>query len=73
MAASGNHAELKSGDVVRLKSGGPVMTAERVFDRVPRPFAHCAWFDGRAALHRAFVNLPALERADPEGPVSDEP
>jgi uncharacterized protein YodC (DUF2158 family) len=36
----------RAGDLVRLKSGGAVMTAERVNHGV-KPFAQFAWFDAR--------------------------
>jgi uncharacterized protein YodC (DUF2158 family) len=33
MAASGEAVKVKAGDVLRLKSGGPLMTAEWVDER----------------------------------------
>ena len=36
MAMSSHPSKVKAGDVVKLKSGGPPMTAERVDDRVER-------------------------------------
>lgn len=38
---------IKAGDVVVLKSGGPKMTVERVFDNDKGHMAACAWFDPR--------------------------
>jgi uncharacterized protein YodC (DUF2158 family) len=35
----------KTGDVVRLKSGGPDMTVNG-FSNGPNEEPHCAWFDG---------------------------
>ena len=37
-------AELKVGDVVKLKSGGPVMTVSRVAEE--SRLYDCQWFDG---------------------------
>jgi uncharacterized protein YodC (DUF2158 family) len=70
MAISSNRFEVTAGDVVRLKSGGAVMTAERVSDRVEHPFARCIWFDARETIHRAFLELAALDLINPEGPVT---
>jgi uncharacterized protein YodC (DUF2158 family) len=69
MATGSNRFEVMAGDVVRLKSGGAVMTAERVFDR-EHPFARRVWFDARETIHRAFVNLAALDLVNTEGSVS---
>ena len=38
--------EVKVGDVVRLKSGGPPMTVARVFQGAGSWYANCVWFDG---------------------------
>ncbi len=70
MAIGGNRLEVTAGDVVRMKSGGAVMTAERVFDR-EHPFARCTWFDARETVHSAFVELAALDLVNPEDPVSN--
>ena len=72
MARSSNRREVKGGDLVRLRSGGRIMTAERVFDGLERPFARCIWFDARETIHRAFFNLPALALVNREGSVSRE-
>ncbi len=63
MAISSEPLQVKAGDVVRLKSGGPRMTAERVDDRVELPFAHCIWIDARSAARTMFFKLDALELA----------
>jgi uncharacterized protein YodC (DUF2158 family) len=41
--------EFKSGDVVRLKSGGPVMTAGRGFDDTveKKRMVYCQWWDDK--------------------------
>ena len=70
MAISSNRREVMAGDVVRLKSGEAVMTAERVFDR-EHPFARCIWFDARETVHSAFIGLAALDLVNPEDPVSN--
>jgi uncharacterized protein YodC (DUF2158 family) len=36
--------KLKKGDVVRLKSGGPLMTVQQVEDRPGLQAVHCVWF-----------------------------
>ena len=72
MAISSNRPEVMSGDVVRLKSGGPLMTVERVFDR-EHPFARCIWFDARGTVHSACLELAALDLVNLEWPVSSAP
>ena len=37
--------QIKAGDRVRLKSGGPVMTASWVSEELGTVVAGCAWFD----------------------------
>lgn len=39
--------DFKTGDLVRLKSGGPVMTVDSVGEGTydPRPHAWCVWFE----------------------------
>lgn len=40
-------AELKAGDTVQLKSGGPVMTIDQIATKSGRPDPHawCQWFE----------------------------
>ena len=38
--------EIKAGDTVQLKSGGPVMTADWVADQYGVMSAYCIWFAG---------------------------
>jgi uncharacterized protein YodC (DUF2158 family) len=57
--------ELKVGDTVKLKSGGPIMTTATK----PAPFnqvksVECTWFDGKK-LNRGRFPVDALEPADP--------
>ncbi|HEX4199810.1 MAG TPA: hypothetical protein VHZ26_20420 [Caulobacteraceae bacterium] len=51
--------EARAGDLVRLKSGGAVMTAERLNPAVEHPFAHRAWLD--LASSEAFTNTDCPE------------
>jgi uncharacterized protein YodC (DUF2158 family) len=40
-------SDIKAGDVVQLKSGGPKMTVSKVYqDTKGIPTARCDWFDG---------------------------
>jgi uncharacterized protein YodC (DUF2158 family) len=73
MAIGANRLEVTAGDVVRMKSGGAVMTAERVFDGVKHPFARCIWFGARKTFHRAFIDLSALDLVNPEDLVLSAP
>lgn len=58
--------DLIQGSLVRLKSGGPVMTAECIFDSGELASARCRWFDkrGRGVLRVAKIRLDALEPAE---------
>lgn len=38
--------EIKVGDVVQLKSGGPEMTVDEIEPYNGIPKARCSWFDG---------------------------
>jgi uncharacterized protein YodC (DUF2158 family) len=62
MAMSSNLPQVKAGDRVQLKCGGPIMTAEQVHTNLPTPFAQCVWIDMREEFHRISVSLGALER-----------
>jgi uncharacterized protein YodC (DUF2158 family) len=52
--------EWKPGDLVVLKSGGPVMTVNTVFDDGD---VRCAWFNGKKH-ETADVNAATLRRAE---------
>ena len=39
-------SEIKAGDTVRVKSGGPIMTVSSVQDKWGTLTAYCNWFDG---------------------------
>jgi uncharacterized protein YodC (DUF2158 family) len=47
--------EIKAGDVVQLKSGGPVMTVASVGDYMGEPSAWCEWFDGKKPYKETFA------------------
>jgi uncharacterized protein YodC (DUF2158 family) len=55
---------LKAGDLVRVRSGGPIMTAERVSCELQDPYACCVWFDERNPPHGESFKIPALELVD---------
>lgn len=70
-------AGLKRGAVVELRSGGPVMTIEKIGMRYGSPdrYAWCQWFDqmrlrdGVFALHSLAVRKP---QAGEDGDAGDE-
>lgn len=45
---------IRLGDVVALKSGGPMMTVDSVEDRYGTTSAYCTWFDGKKKQTDAF-------------------
>jgi uncharacterized protein YodC (DUF2158 family) len=55
--------EIKTGDTVRLKSGGPAMAVQLVAD--DRSMAYCTWFEGVTLKTGAF-SLKSLQPV-PEG------
>jgi uncharacterized protein YodC (DUF2158 family) len=63
---------MKAGDLVRLKSGGPLMTAQRVSKHTDSPFAACTWFDQLERPHTAYIKTVALKPSEPEK-EPDEP
>jgi uncharacterized protein YodC (DUF2158 family) len=51
-------SEIKAGDIVQLKSGGPRMTVSSIGeDMGGTPTAYCAWFDGPKKQQAAFPLL----------------
>ena len=58
------HAEIKVGDVVRLKSGGPEMTVKNIGKGTldDQLLAWCDWFDGKKPMKDSFP-LTSLEKA----------
>ena len=55
---------LKLGDTVRLKSGGPVMTLGK---EMATGGWRCDWFEGKTAKRETYY-LEQLEKADPQQP-----
>jgi len=55
--------ELKIGDVVMLKSGGPLMTVENIGDYGGKQKALCSWFHNNKHESDVFI-LPALEKQE---------
>ena len=57
--------ELKPGDIVRLKSGGPAMTVTAIGEHAGETKALCEWFDGMKHHQDHFI-LAALEPSGPD-------
>ena len=55
------------GDIVRLKSGGPVMTVESVDEGKAQ--AHCVWMKKETPMRHRF-SIAALEAAKPPDPFA---
>ncbi|MGA9057478.1 MAG: DUF2158 domain-containing protein [Terriglobia bacterium] len=56
--------EIKTGDVVQLKSGGPRMTVSEVGRSMGGvPTAWCDWFEGNKALKGSFP-ISSLKRSE---------
>jgi uncharacterized protein YodC (DUF2158 family) len=53
--------EIKKGDTVKLKSGGPTMTVHDVKDVKDEKIANCVWFDGSTPKRENF-DLVTLEK-----------
>ncbi|WP_330148618.1 YodC family protein [Shewanella oncorhynchi] len=51
---------MKAGDVVYLKSGGPLMTVVNVIDES----VHCTWFNDKKVLEAASFHIVTLENDD---------
>lgn len=61
--------EFKEGDRVRLKSGGPTMTVEEIYDED----LSCVWFDkvgNKQVIQRGSFRPVVLEKAPPAGVAS---
>ncbi|EPL9570914.1 YodC family protein [Providencia rettgeri] len=56
--------EFKSGDIVRLKSGGPNMTI-KVFSQTQGNSYICQWFAGKK-LEQGFFKADSIELASPK-------
>jgi uncharacterized protein YodC (DUF2158 family) len=52
--------DYKVGDIVRLKSGGPKMTINKLEDWQGTQQANCEWFDGTKPMQNMFP-LTSLE------------
>jgi len=52
--------QIKSGDVVQLKSGGPHMTVSNLHEWQGRTEANCDWFEGTKPMSGSFP-LTSLE------------
>ena len=63
--------EIKAGDVVQLKSGGPHMTVSKLREWQGRTEAHCDWFEGLTAKYGSFpltsLRIVAEERGAEAG------
>lgn len=55
--------ELSVGDLVRLKSGGPVMTVSTVGSQLGPNEAYCEWFSKDKLCHGSFV-FATLEKVE---------
>jgi uncharacterized protein YodC (DUF2158 family) len=56
--------DIRTGDTVRLKSGGPAMAVQLVAD--DRSMAYCTWFDG-VTLRTGAFSLKTLQVAPADG------
>src|SRR5689334_14185477 len=71
--------EFQPGDVVRLRSGGPPMSVERMsseYDETPDGYAFCVWFDKTGILQEGWFASEVLARpseatrgAEPDDPA----
>lgn len=59
--------DLKVGDVVQLKSGGPLMTIEGIgkYGYVEETQAKCKWFEGKKVIENTFC-LTTIEKVEEE-------
>ena len=63
--------EIKAGDVVQLKSGGPPMTVESIgnYELMEGPQANCQWFDRNGEAKTALFRNRYLEK-EGIGPIA---
>ena len=57
--------DLKAGDTVQLKSGGPYMTIDRIdkkFASDSQNSAHCSWFDEKKNPKNGWFTLTSLNK-----------
>ena len=47
-------AQIRPGDLVRLKSGGPLMTVDSLFEDWEAVTAECFWFEGTTIKRNRF-------------------
>jgi uncharacterized protein YodC (DUF2158 family) len=60
---------IKAGDVVKLKSGGPKMTVAKIVPGISsdsKPLAECFWFGGDGAVAANKFDLDILKQTDEE-------
>lgn len=62
-------SEIKKGDVVQLKSGGPKMSVEDVGDYSgmgtgPKNGAYCLWFDEKSKPNNKVFDVAVLKVVD---------
>ena len=67
--------ELRVGDIVRLKSGGPEMTIEYIGKFAIKDGAKCVWFDGKKRHEDIFLRFQpsALSKDQAHEPCSRFP
>ena len=61
--------EIKQGDVVQLKSGGPTMTVETVAEDLLELTAFCTWFDKNNVLQSGKFQVTSLKKSQAPGPA----
>jgi uncharacterized protein YodC (DUF2158 family) len=54
--------DLTKGDVVRLKSGGPLMTIKSVGDHYGTQTVWCVWFDQKVVQQSGSFPIEAVEK-----------
>jgi uncharacterized protein YodC (DUF2158 family) len=58
--------EIRAGDLVHLKSGGPTMTAESVSTEHNITLVGCAWFEGKQLRRQTFSPAALAKGQSPE-------